>query len=82
MTEPEFKVGDKVHIPASRPVVESLRGAKGTVVEVYPGTGPGTRFVGPGGRLEWSTRADYLVAFGSPIGTRRIDEAPLEPEKV
>lgn len=80
MTEPRFKVGDKVYIPADRGVTDEYRGAKGTVIEVDPGTGPGAQFVGPNERLEWSSEPLYLIDFGPPIGRQRIHKALLEPD--
>ena len=80
MRETMFEVGDKVHIPVDMPVTEKYQGAQGTVIEVYPGTGPGARFVGQNERLEWSTGPDYLIDFGLPIGTQRIDQAILKAD--
>lgn len=80
MTTPRFKVGERVCIPADKPVTDAFRRAKGTVIEVYPGTGPGTQFVGERERVQWSTRTEYLVDFGAAIGRQRIGEGLLESE--
>ncbi len=61
MTEPRFEVGGRVYI-------------RGTVIEVYPGTGPDAQMPGPRERLEWSTPTEYMVDFGLPIGKVRVLE--------
>lgn len=82
MTKPRFKVGDRVYIPNDKLVVDfsRFRGRKGTVIEVYPGIGPGAQSVGPNERLEWSSSHGYLIDFGTSIGKQRIEEELLEPD--
>lgn len=78
MNEPKFGVGDRVCIPVEMPVSNRLKGKRGVVVEVLPGTGPGVQPVTKGDKLEWSTFPQYGVDFWSHLGIRRIDEAALE----
>ena len=55
---PKFKIGDKVQIPARvNPFLLPIyKGAKGTVLEVYPGTGFEGHTASSGGKLDkWST---------------------------
>lgn len=79
MTEPRFKVGDRVYIPKDKPVTDDPREVPGTVIEIYPST-PGARSVGPEERIGWSTGTAYLIDFGLSHGRRRIEQHLLEPE--
>ena len=80
MTKPKFKVGERVYIPKDAPVTDVFLGAKGEVVEVHSGTGPGMQLIEPKERPAWSTPTAYTVDFGPTFGKRRITEGLLEPE--
>lgn len=82
MTDPRFKVGDRVYIPKGKPPGEAPQEVQGVVLEVYPGMGPGAQFVGPGDRTEWSSSPQYLVDFGTAFGSHHILEVMLEPAEL